>query len=258
MNSDFYIGYLPKMPNRLKRIIRAFVLVILLAAVSLAVIFATGQQRFASSVFLYGNPSYYYGTIQARPVPFLLIEQQAKNNGLPTFNRHPLVGTGKHGVGEEVTKLDGKRVKLLGTLIERDGLVMIEVVSGSIEEQNLERGPGRDGDIDLSHEVISLGQMTLRGEIIDSKCYLGVMNPGNKKTHRDCAVACLRGGVPAMFLVKDEKGNKSELWLLSDVGDAINDQILDYVAEPVELTGRVTRQGDQLFYWVKASTIRRL
>jgi hypothetical protein len=31
--------------------------------------------------------------------------------------------------------------------------------------------------------------MTLTGEIVDSKCYLGVMNPGQGKVHRDCAGA---------------------------------------------------------------------
>lgn len=257
MNSDFYIGYLPKMPESIKRMIKPFIVFLAMAAICFAVLFAIGQQPFAASVFRYGSPGQFQGTIQARPVPFLLVESKTKIKGLPTFARRPLVGEGKHGVGEDVTALDGKRVKLQGTLIERDGISMIEVVSGSIERVDPERGRVDNGGPEFS-ETKSLGIMTLNGEIIDSKCYLGVMNPGNKKTHRDCAVACLRGGVPAMFLVKDEAGNKSELWLLSDTGEAINDQILDYVAEPVELTGRVTRDGDQLYYWVKPSTIKRL
>jgi len=251
MNNEFYIGYLPKMPESIKRIIRIFVVVVLIVGIAFAVLFATGQQPFANSVFEFGNIKEFEGTIQAKPVPFLLVDKNQESNGLPTFFRYPLVGEGKHGVGDDVTSLDGKRVRLQGTLVLRDGLRLIEVVSSSV---SLVAGPKGEDE----GEPMSLGNMTLRGEIIDSKCYLGVMNPGNKKAHRDCAVACLRGGVPALFLVKDEKGNKSELWLLSDTGEAINDQILEYVAEPLELTGRVTRHGDQLYYWVKPSTIKRL
>lgn len=249
MSNEFYIGYLPKMPNSVKSVIKVFVSGVLLAGIAFSVLFALGQNPFPGSVFEFGDVKKFSGTIQAKPVPFLLVEREGSSNGLPLFFRYPLVGEGKHGVGDEIVALDGKRVKLKGTLVYRDGLRLIEVVSSSVTSV---------GEGAQDSEVESLGMMTLRGEIIDSKCYLGVMNPGNKKAHRDCAVACLRGGIPALFLVKDEKGNKSELWLLSDTGEAINDEILDFVAEPVEFEGRVTRQGDQLFYFVKPTTIRRL
>jgi len=41
----------------------------------------------------------------------------------------------------------------------------------------------------------SLGTQTLVGEIVDSKCFLGVMNPGQLTTHRACAIRCISGGV---------------------------------------------------------------
>jgi len=40
------------------------------------------------------------------------------------------------------------------------------------------------------------GEFDLVGEIVDSKCYFGNMNPGNGKVHRDCAVRCMSGGIP--------------------------------------------------------------
>jgi hypothetical protein len=43
----------------------------------------------------------------------------------------------------------------------------------------------------------------LRGEIVDTKCYLGVMTPGEDKVHRGCAVRCISRGVPPAFLVRD-------------------------------------------------------
>lgn len=38
----------------------------------------------------------------------------------------------------------------------------------------------------------------------------------------------------------------------------INKQILDYVAEPVEMIGEVTRKGDYLYFYSNPDSIRRL
>ena len=246
MSEDFYIGYLPKMPKNLARIIKTFVVLAFVAAIGLTVISWIGQKPFAKSVFEFGTVKEFEGTIQARPIPFLLVEKSEKNNGLPTFERFPLVAEGKHGF--ETSGIDGKKVKLKGTRIYRDDLQMLEVVADSI--QTLETSQK------LTEEKSeSLGNFTLKGEIVDSKCYLGVMNPGQSKPHRDCAVACLRGGIPPLFIVKDASGNVSELWLLSDKNEPVNKEILDFVAEPIEITGEVSRIGNQLFFKINPSQI---
>lgn len=248
---EFYIGYLPKMPESFVRFVRPFVIVVLIAAVVFGIVFLIGQKPFARSFFEFGQVRDFEGTIQARPVPFLLVEKPEKNNGLPAFKRYPLVGEFKHGVGERVAALDGRRVKLKGTRIYRDDLEMIEVVGDSVEAVG-------EGVKTGAEQTESLGKQTLKGEIVDSKCYLGVMNPGASKPHRECAVACLRGGIPALFIVKDERGNTSELWLLSEKGEPVNQQILDFVAEPIEITGEVKRTGDMLFFYADPQTIGRL
>ena len=250
-NEDFYIGYLPKMSKNLAKVIRAFVILAFVAAISLVVISWFGQKPFAKSFFEFDTVKDFEGTIQAKPIPFLLVEKTEKNNGLPTFERFPLVAEGKHGVGEDVISLDNQHVKLKGKRIYRDDLQMIEIAVDSVEKsaQTVQT---------INEKAESLGVQTLRGEIVDSKCYLGVMNPGQSKPHRDCAVACLRGGIPPLFIVKDEKGNVSELWLLSDKGEPVNKEIFDFVAEPIEISGEVSRTGDQLFFKVNFSQIKRL
>lgn len=248
---EFYIGYLPKIPKVFLRAIRAFVILAFITGMALIALLWTGQKPFAKSFFEFGNIKDFEGTVQAKPIPFLLVERPEKKNGLPEFIRYPLVGEGKHGVGDELTKLDGQRVKLKGTLIYRDDLQMIELVSGSVETKN-ERG-----HFD-KEESVNLGNFTLKGEIIDSKCYLGVMNPGQSKPHRECAVRCISGGVPPIFVVKDSEGNSSELWLLSTNDGPVNKDVLDYVAEPVEINGIVARTGDQLFFKINAKNIRRI
>lgn len=247
MNQDFYVGYLPKMPKGAAKVIKTFIVLAFAAAIVLAFLAWAGQKPFAKSVFEFGTIKDFEGTIQARPIPFLLVEKSDKNNGLPSFERIPLVAEGKHGFDGKI--FDGARVKLKGTLIYRDDLRMIEVAENSIE---------KTGENPSSFEEISLGNFTLKGEIVDSKCYLGVMNPGASKPHRDCAVACLRGGIPPLFVVKDMAGNVSELWLLSEAGEPLNKQILDYVAEPVEISGEVARAGEQLFFKINPLQIKRL
>lgn len=248
---DFYIGYLPKMPASVAKHVRAAVITILVVSALLAAVFAFGQRPFAPAFFEFGNVKDFEGTIQSSPIPFLIVENSERTNGLPGLERIALVGEGKFGAFDAVKDFEGRRVRLRGTLIFRGDIRMIEVAEGTVTAA---AGGGRDE----RQTEEDLGEMRLKGEIIDSKCYLGVMNPGNHKTHRSCAVACLRGGIPAMFLVKDENGNSSELWLLSEKGEPVNDLVLDYVAEPVELRGRVVRKGDSLFFNAEVASIRRL
>jgi hypothetical protein len=249
MKEYFYIGYLPKMPKSLAKFIKPFVILLFFVGISLAIIFLVGQKPFTKSVFEFGTVKDFEGTIQAKPIPFLLVEKPEKINGLPVFARFPLVAEGKHGA--DVRSLDGQRVKLKGTLIYRDDLQMIEVVSDSVEKSAQTANP-------IVEKTENLGKFTLKGEIVDSKCYLGVMNPGQSKPHRDCAVACLRGGIPPLFIVKDANGNKSELWLLAENGESVNKEILDFVAEPIEIIGEVSRTGDQLFFRINPNQIKRL
>mgnify|MGYP006955967051 FL=1 len=251
MSEDFYIGYLPKMPKGLAKVIKTFVAICFIVAIALVILSWLGQKPFAKSVFEFGTVKDFEGTIQAKPIPFLLIENPNKSEGLPTFSRFPLVAEGKHGVSDSVKSLDGQKVKLKGTLIYRNDLQMIEVVGDSFEKSTQIVAPIED-------KTESLGNLTLKGEIVDSKCYLGVMNPGNSKPHRECAVACLRGGIPPLFIVKDNSGNISELWLLSEKGEAVNKEILDFVAEPIEVSGEVLRTGDQIFFKINPSQIKRL
>ncbi len=249
MNQDFYIGYLPKMSKASAKVIKTFVAAALTAAICLAIVFWVGQKPFAKSVFEFGTVKDFEGTIQARPLPFLLVEKSEKNNGLPTFERFPLVAEGKHGF--DAGGFDGQRVKLKGTLIYRDDLQMIEVAGGSVEKAIESPNP-------IDEKTESLGSFTFSGEIVDSKCYLGVMNPGQSKPHRDCAALCLRGGIPPLFIVKDNAGNISELWLVSENGASINKEILDFVAEPVEIPGEAARLGNQLFFKINPLQIKRL
>ena len=93
---------------------------------------------------------------------------------------------------------------------------------------------------------------------MDSKCFLGVMNPGQLAPHRACAIRCISGGIPPVLLVRQQDGAALYLLLVSAAGQPVNQQVLDLVAEPVQITGEVERQGDLLILRADPSTYRRL
>ena len=93
---------------------------------------------------------------------------------------------------------------------------------------------------------------------MDSKCFLGVMNPGQLTPHRACAIRCISGGVPPVLLVRQKDGPAIYLLLVSSDGKPVNKQVLDLVAEPLEITGEVERQGELLILRTDPAMYRRL
>ncbi len=60
---------------------------------------------------------------------------------------------------------------------------------------------------------------------------------------RRCAFS---SGIPPVLYVRDESGTALYLLLVDLDGSAVNELVLDYVAEPIEIRGEVLRMGDQL------------
>lgn len=90
--------------------------------------------------------------------------------------------------------------------------------------------------------------MTLRGEIVDSKCFLGVMAPGQGKTHRACASLCLRGGIPPALFIEDRTGESRLILLASPAGAPLDPSTVAARAfEPTEMSGTLA-QADG--WWV--------
>ena len=86
----------------------------------------------------------------------------------------------------------------------------------------------------------------VRGEIVDSKCFLGVMVPGSGKTHKDCASLCLRGGIPPALYVHDRGGQSSVLLLTGAFGEPVGAHALQRAGEAVDMTGTIDQQGGWL------------
>lgn len=109
---------------------------------------------------------------------------------------------------------------------------------------------------------IALGQAaTLRGELVDPKCFGGAMKPGDGKTHKGCAVLCLRGGIPLVFMAVED--GKTVAYLVVDAnghgvsGDGL-EKVIGFVGDWVQVRGRVGRCGDLRVLEISGDGIRRL
>lgn len=92
-----------------------------------------------------------------------------------------------------------------------------------------------------SETIEHLGTVTLTGEIVDSKCYLGVMNPGQGKVHRDCAARCISGGIPPIFVTSDAH---DQFLLVGLDGRALGRNALrEFIAEPITIEGERLQTG---------------
>jgi hypothetical protein len=190
VDDPHYIGWLP-MPKAFAK----FLLPVAIgAAVGLAVVagvVAWGQRSPGDGMWDEKTTTL-VGVMYTEPYPMIRVPG---DNPTDLPRTVLLVGVGKVGVSDRVAALDGRAVRVRGTRLERAGWRMLEVADD----------PDALAPADLSEaEQLLLGRsaphprgrVTLRGEIVDAKCYLGAMKPGDGRTHRGCARLCLKGGMP--------------------------------------------------------------
>ena len=250
-SDDFYVGYLPQAPGGLGRWLRRVVPGLLVLVAILAVILVARQDRFGRGVFEFGIEREFAGVVLEIPYPTLFALKPA---GSPAGANHDpllLVAIGKHGAAEFVQGMHGQAVRIQGSLVHRDGRAMVEI--HSVEPLSIEAVE----NLVLPEGGIDRGVVTLTGEVVDSKCYLGVMKPGHTKPHRGCAVRCISGGTPPLLLVVEPDGSARQLLLASARGEMIHAEVLPFVAELVEITGTIRVYGDLEVLHADPATYRR-
>ena len=191
MSDSFYIGYSEKAPKPFKKVTRWSVLVMLALVVLFSVGLAFTQQKAKNSTFEYGKPIQLEGTLYYSPYPMLRV---SIGDGLSKDLL--LIGLGKHGADAQLSHMIFERrgtykMKLTGTLIYYNGVTLFEIAdqSHTLLKPSAERFESSD-----------FGEVHLDGEIVDPKCYFGVMKPGFGKIHRSCAARCISGGIPPVFV----------------------------------------------------------
>ena len=182
-----------------------------------------------------GQEIVFAGTLYEHPYPVLIADETDAHAAGPHF----LVRIGKTGAQPDVEGLDAKRVKVTGWLVERDNRRIIEIDPAASPIQPIAEPDAPPMPTE------SFGEQTLTGEIIDAKCYLGVMRPGLGYAHSACAALCIKGGIPPMLLVKRDNGN-AYLLMTDEAGEPAGEWIQPHVGRPIQLTGELVRIGPLL------------
>ena len=181
-----------------------------------------------------GNPGVdEYGTIVTmdgvfRERPYQLLEV-TENGEVTTWI---LTAQGKSDPMRVIDDLEGRHVTITGTRIFRSNLKVFEVEG--IQTKGSATSPPLSEDIQ--------GSRTLRGEIVDSKCAAGRMKPEGGVVHRECAIRCIKGGIPPTLMVRS--GEDVSFYLLENlVGGRVNKAVLPFVADPVEIEATLHERG---------------
>jgi nitrite reductase/ring-hydroxylating ferredoxin subunit/DMSO/TMAO reductase YedYZ heme-binding membrane subunit len=247
---EFFIGWLP-MPRRTARLLHPVAVLLLLIAAGTAAAVAyyqrdPGVARWEEKVTTFD------GVVFAPPYPLLRIPGDPPRTLL-------LVSEGKFGAARRVEQVGDRRaVRVRGTLLHRDGRALLELAEGDDgirplgPEEKRRVPPLKGAELQILAESV-----TIRGEIIDPKCYLGAMKPGGGKAHKACAMLCVSGGIPPMLVTRDADRRETFYLLVTEDGGAANELVLPFVGDAVKATGRLERDGDLLILRVTASGVGR-
>ncbi len=250
----FFIGWSANTPKESSKVVKQFILLLIPFLVLAAFLFNTGKQTAENALanYEFGQLTTMEGVLVNKPVPMLRVKQG------DTIQHLLLLDAMKFGATQTIqdmeekanTTLINKVVQLKGTLAFFEGKTTLELTEGA----NAFVGLGTSSPI-ASISMRPLGTKKLRGEIIDSKCFFGVMKPGSGKIHKSCAVRCLSGGVPAIFRSNNSKGNKEYYLLLGENGESINKDLLSYTADHIQLQGNISQMADWKIIHTSPSTI---
>ncbi|MGH7243590.1 MAG: hypothetical protein ACREJD_09260 [Phycisphaerales bacterium] len=246
--APFYVGYLP-VPKPLVAFLWLAAPIALSIVAIVAIAAARSQRDPGGAVWSDAKAREFHGVFIARPYPMLWVQPTESETSISVGMRrdatsspklHLLVEMGKHAGREGLAAMDGKPVVASGWTLERDGRWMIELEPDA-KALALEASPS---SIPLIPAVVPKGRITLQGEIVDSKCYLGAMKPGEGKTHKACATLCIRGGIPPVLVTRDANGSRVYYLLIDPGGGPLDSGGWPFIGDPVEVTGEFELLGE--------------
>lgn len=256
--SSFFIGWAKNNKQSLALTKYAALAASLLILIT-GIVLSYSQQGLTGFIMDFSNSKKLEGWLSITPVPNLKIIDGKDSYGNPAYKTILLMDAFKFGADSVVKNvLNGdtvKYVRLKGHLsrnvFDRDASSkevtesFNHFVKGTSKNLVMEIENGKFSfelakePVAASRSITNLGMQTLRGEIIDPKCYFGAMNPGYGKTHLSCAVRCISGGI--MPVLKYEVNNQNKYAILVGLnGEKINEAVLNFIGVPVEVKGSLS------------------
>lgn len=240
-SKPFFVGYLAT-PAARKR--SSWLIGVTFGAIAIAfgVALSLGQTTASQGTWVISETRAVEGLLSLDPYPVIHTRDQSVL----------LVRPGKSSAEDLVAPYAGQFVRVSAIPIERGGWLMLEVGSNTQVE-------AIDAIVGVAQPPTVTGEaVSLSGEIVDSKCFLGVMKPGAGKVHRACAAMCLTGGMPPMLVVTDDVGDRFGYMLVGDAGESVSKRLVPDVAVPVTVSGTLQTRGDLTYLEIGASAITRL
>jgi len=255
-NDEFYIGWMQEAPKSFSALIKKYLFVLLPLIIVLGILLALSQKRFGSGNFEFGTLTEVKGIYFSKPVPVLKVVDGKDIWGNENYITIPLIGFGKHGADGVIAdiekqkniSLEAKEVTLKGTLLYNDGKLLMQVDANDTPLVNV--ADAKINSVDLQ-KAKQLGAIDINGEIVDPKCFFGVMKPGEGKPHKDCAIRCILGGIPPVLKVMNEKGDQNYYLIVGEHGEKMNEAVQDYVASPVSIHANAVEYGDWIVLYVQ-------
>ena len=277
---DFYVGWQPKAGKKARSFLRRKIIFIFVLLLPLIITILALQMPFNDHQFEFLNSVEYTGIYRKKPLPTLTLLQKDRRANI---NPHLLlVGFGKWGAESVIedlekkmdTSLDRHTITFKGKLLYGDGKALLEL-DPAYQENNLlpKISKAKSSSTETRvRETDELAIQELIGEIIDPKCYFGVMKPGEGLLHKSCAIRCISGGIPPLLRVKNKENestlsNKNSVLdkaksvkynyylLLGKDGAKINQQILQFVAEEVKIKGKVKKTSGWRYLYINPEEI---
>ena len=253
---QFFIGWLNNVDINTKKAVARFVFPAVLVGFVFLFSFTVMQKKIANAVYRYNEVAEYTGFVSNNPFPHILFTKGKDVFGNPVHEVLPLVNAWKFGADSLInqwrSKYSSGLATLKGTIIIRDSVQAMELTS----KENAFQTPNSPVSY-FKPNIQKIGLVTIKGEIIDPKCYLGAMNPGEGKPHRSCAIRCISGGIMPMITYA-ENNQKKYAVLLGENGEKINSKVLDYVAEAIEIKGMLYQYENWNYIYINTNFIKRL
>jgi hypothetical protein len=254
---EFYIGYLTEGPRVTMTFLKRFVTLFAITVPLLCAAVVLSQKTFSTSNFDYNTPVTMEGRLYERPYPLLKVEFGRTIHGESISQTILLVGSGKYGVtsllklfsGLHTEWKDGDKVSITGNLIYGDGKSLLQI--NSLDD--IAKIP-TDSTSFLPKNTATRREAEVIGEVVDPKCFFGVMKPGEGKPHRSCAIRCIHGGIPPVF----HTGPSEYYLLVGENMEPLKELVLGIVGDRVALRGEIIEVDDWNILKVKEATLTSL
>jgi hypothetical protein len=206
-----------------------------------ALLLVLAQRSPGEAVWDISNEKAWSGLLTDDPYPILVTPEESLL----------VVSMGKVGAHDRLAPYFGTQVTLSGYELEREGRRMIELSPNGIAPATTV------AQIDLpTLEVLDDQPALHTGEIIDGKCFLGAMKPGDGFAHRSCAILCLKGGLPPMFAPDGLDADRQFPLVILEGKALLPEELHQFVACRIELRAHRARFGTIPLLLIAPDTIR--